>query len=132
MTNKEGSPRAVLSFHNGRGAQEGIFAELKSQLQLDYIPTRRLLGNEVFSLCSTLAHNLGRELQMRERPPIPTNTLSRACLWVFERFGSLRKRLIQRAGRLTRPHGELTLTMSANTEVQSQIERYLTALDRAA
>ena len=132
MTNKEGSARAILSFHNGRGAQEGIFAELKSQLQLDYIPTRRLLGNEVFSLCSTLAHNLARELQMLEHPPIPTNTLARACLWVFERFGSLRKRLIQRAGRLTRPHGELTLTMSANAEVQSQIARYLTALDRAA
>jgi hypothetical protein len=36
---------------------------------------------------------------------------------------TLRHRLIHRAGRLTRPHGTLTLTMSANASARDDIER---------
>ena len=39
VTNKMNSPRSVLLFHYGRGAQEGIFAEAKQQAGLDLIPT---------------------------------------------------------------------------------------------
>ena len=62
VTNKGLSARKVMSFHNGRGAQEGIFAELKSQSQMDYIPTRRQAGNQVYILSAILAHNLNREI----------------------------------------------------------------------
>ena len=64
VTNKMNSPRSVLLFHYGRGAQEGIFAEAKQQAGLDLIPTRRLLGNQMVTLCAMMAHNLGREMQM--------------------------------------------------------------------
>ena len=61
VTNKSLSAKNVLAYHNGRGAQEGVFAELKSQAQMDYVPTRNLAGNRVYLLCAMLAHNLSRE-----------------------------------------------------------------------
>jgi hypothetical protein len=44
----------------------------------------------------------------------------------------VRRKLIQRAGRLTRPQGKLTLTMSANPAVESELLHYLDALKSAA
>ncbi len=38
VTNKKDAPNNVVSFHEGRGQQENVFGELKSQGQLDYIP----------------------------------------------------------------------------------------------
>lgn len=125
MTNKEVSAKAVLRFHNGRGSQEGIFAELKSQGSLDYIPTRREIGNRVYMLSCIIAHTLGREMQMQARPPERGNTPKRACLWVLEKIGTIRKGVIQRAGRLTRPGGRLTLTMASNDRVAGEFERLL-------
>lgn len=64
MTNKESSANKILGFHNGRGAQEKIFAEAKSQAQLEYVPVRRLYGNQLYCLAAIFAHKLTRELQM--------------------------------------------------------------------
>ena len=132
VTNKRLGARKVLSYHNGRGAQEGIFAELKSQTQMDYIPTRRQAGNRVFVLAAMLAHNLNREMQMMAAEPQRNTTERRAPLWRFEQLGTLRRKLIQRAGRLTKPQGRLTLTMSANPAVKSQLLHYLDVLKQAA
>ncbi len=132
VTNKRLGARKVLSYHNGRGAQEGIFAELKSQTQMDYIPTRRQAGNRVFILAAMLAHNLNREMQMMADEPQRNTTERRAPLWQFEQLGTLRRKLIQRAGRLTKPQGTLTLTMSANPTVKSQLLHYLDVLKQAA
>ncbi len=130
MTNKKTKAASVLNFHNGRGSQEGVFAELKSQTNMDYLPTRRLVGNQVYLMSAVLAHNLNRELQMEVNlPQRERNTAKRACLWIFEKIGTFRKRLIQRAGRLTRPAGVLTLTMSANDATANEIINFLGALD---
>lgn len=125
MTNKTVSANAVLHFHNGRGSQEGIFAELKSQGSLDYIPTRREIGNRVYMLACIIAHTLGREMQMQAKPPERRNTPTRACLWVLEKLDTIRKGVIQRAGRLTRPGGKLTLTMAKNDRVAAEFGRLL-------
>jgi hypothetical protein len=132
ITNQRLSARKVMSFHNGRGAQEGIFAELKSQTQMDYIPTRRQAGNQVYILSAMLAHNLNREKQMMAYEQQRNTTEQRAPLWHFEQLGTLRRKLIQRAGRLTKPQGKLTLTMSANPAVKSQLLHYLHVLKLAA
>ena len=132
VTNKRVSAKKVLTLHNGRGAQEGVFAELKSQTQMDYVPTRKLAGNQVYVLAALLAHNLNREMQMQCLPKARNTTERRAPLWQFEQLGTLRRKLIQRAGRLTRPQGELTLTMSANPTVQSELLHYLDRLRHAA
>ena len=131
VTNKPISARKALSFHNGRGAQEGVFAELKSQTQMDYVPTRKKAGNQVYLLSAVLAHNLNREMQMLCYGQERNTTEKRAPLWHFEQLGTLRRKLIQRAGRLTRPQGQLTLTMSANPAVKSELLHYLDILKHA-
>jgi hypothetical protein len=132
VTNKRLSAKKALAFHNGRGSQEGIFAELKSQAQMDYIPTRRQAGNQVYMLAAMLAHNLSREMQMVANNQQRRTTEKRAPLWQFTQLGTLRRKLIQRAGRLTRPQRNLTLTMSANPAVKSELLHYLNAINQAA
>ena len=80
MTNKSLSAKKVLTYHNGRGAQEGLFAELNSQTQMDYVPTRNQAGNQIYFPYALLAHNLNRELQMRCTTPSRTTTEKRAPL----------------------------------------------------
>lgn len=132
VTNKQLSAKKALTFHNGRAAQEGVFAELKSQTQMDYVPSRRKAGNQVYLLSAVLAHNLSREMQMHCYVQERNTTEKRAPLWQFEQLGTLRRKLIQRAGRLTRPQGKLTLTMSANPTVKSELLHYLEILKQAA
>ena len=132
VTNKPLTAKKVLAFHNGRGSQEGIFAELKSQAQMDYIPTRRQAGNQVYLLAAMLAHNLSREMQMRANDPQRKTTEKRAPLWQFTQLGTIRRKLIQRAGRLTMPQRKITLTMSANPTVKTELLHYLNALNQAA
>lgn len=132
MTNKRLSAPALLRFHNGRGSQEATFGEAKSQLGLGYLPSRRQVGNQVYMVCNLIAHALGRELQMRALAPRSTNTATRACLWAIERFGTLRKRLIQRAARLTHPQGRLVLTFAKGADTERDIRHLLHAAHGAA
>lgn len=127
-TNKRLSARKVLRFHNGRGAQEGIFAEAKTHAALGVIPSRGLAGNQLYMMAAILAHNLTREFQMRVKPLTRGTTDKRAARWAFEHLGTLRSRLIARAGRLTRPGGRLTLTLSQNTAVRRDLTQILKAL----
>jgi len=132
VTNKQLSVKKALAFHHGRGTQEGVFAELKSQTHMDYVPTRRKTGNQVYLLSAVLAHNLNREMQMHCHAQQRNTTDKRAPLWQFEQLGTLRRKLVQRAGRLTRPQGSLTLTMSANPTVKSELLHYLQVFKNAA
>lgn len=133
VTNKTVQARTVLAFHNGRGSQEGIFANLKTHCGLDYIPVRTCYGNQTYLLAGLFAHNLVRELQMASSPePVGPTTSQRATLWTFPKLDTLRKTLLQRAGRLTRPGGTLTLTLSANPFVKAQLLHTLHALSALA
>ena len=132
VTNKRGSAKTVTLFHNGRGSQEAIFGDAKTDVALDVIPCRRLVANQVFTLCSMMAHNLSRELQMLAAPAAPRALPKRPAAWRFERLDTLRHRIIQRAGRFIRPQGELTLSMSANAAVRSDLMHFLDSLQKAA
>ncbi len=131
ITNKSEGAGTVLEFHNGRGGQENVFGELKSMQQMDYIPTRRLVGNQIFMMAAILGHNLTRELQMIVQDPERATTRTRAQRWLFEKLDTIRGRIVQRAGRLTSPGGVLTLTMSANPAVAHELTHYLEVLDAA-
>lgn len=131
LTNKPVAAPTVLRYHNGRGSQEGIFGELKSNCQMDYIPVRRRCGNQLYLLASLFAHNLTRELQMQLSPPQRGLTHSRTVLWKFEKLSTTRATLLHRAGRLTRPSGQLTLTISGNHTVKQKVLGILRGL-RAA
>jgi len=132
VTNKKESAKSVVVFHNGRGSQEAIFGDAKTDAALDVILTRRLAGNQVFTLCSMMAHNLSREVQMLASPPAPRSLPKRPACWAFEKLDTLRHRIIQRAGRLTRPKGELTLTMSGNESVRKDLLHFLDSIQKAA
>jgi hypothetical protein len=131
VTNNMGKAKTILLFHNGRGAQENIFSELKSQCNMDYVPTRRLCGNLLYYPSAVLAHNLYRELQMTTRSAERVTPAKRSALWIFEDAASIRQKIIQRAGRLTRPHGQLRLTLSGNEATRKDLMQYMESLARA-
>src|ERR1051325_5541507 len=58
------------------------------------------------------------------------DTSKRAARWPFKTLYTLRH-IVLRAGRLTRPEGKLTLTMSGNREVRDGVLRYLRAAHAA-
>ncbi len=128
ITNKKLGVKKLINFHNGRGYQENLFAELKSQVQMDYIPTRTLAGNQVYLMASIIVHNINREMQMVRKKPERNTTEKRTPLWVFEKIDSVRRNLIQIAGRLTSPQGKLTLTMNANAAVEQDMSQFMNAL----
>ena len=132
VTNKGGSAKSVVLFHHGRGGQEAVFGDAKNDAALDAIPTKRLIGNQIFTLCAMTAHNLSRELQMLAAPAAAKALPKRPAAWAFEKLDTLRHRVIQRAGRFTRPQGQLTLTMSANEAVRKDLMHFLDVLQKAA
>jgi hypothetical protein len=132
VTNKTEKAKATVLFHNGRGSQEAIFGDAKGDCGLNVIPTRRLGGNQVFTLCSIMAHNLSKEIQMLAAPAELRARPKRPAAWNFTTLDTLRHRIIQRAGRLTRPQGELTLTMSANHAVRKDLLHFFDVLKQAA
>ena len=56
----------------------------------------------------------------------------RPALWEFEQLNTLRHRIIQRAGRLIRPQGKLTLSMASNEATENDMLQILEATPRAA
>jgi len=133
VTNKTEYAKSVVLFHNGRGSQEAIFGDAKNDAALDVIPSKRLAGNQLFTLCSMMAHSLSREVQMLASPRAVSRALpKRSAAWKFEKLDTLRHRIIQRAGRFTRPQGQLTLTMSANQTVRHDLLQFLDVLQKAA
>jgi hypothetical protein len=132
VTNKRESAKSVVMFHNGRGSQEAIFGDAKTDEALNVIPSKRLAGNQIFTLCAMMAHNLSRELQMLSSRPVFRSQPKRPAAWTFERLDTLRHRIIQRAGRLTKPQGELTLSMSGNDAVRHDLLHFLDSIQKAA
>ena len=132
VTNKRSSARNVLRFHNGRGAQENVFGELKSQCQMDYVPVRRLAGNQLYLMSAVLSHNLLRRLQIEGAQPQNRTTEKRSPLWQFQEATTIRQHVIHRAGRLTKPKGKLRLTMSGNEVTKRTFQNYFKALGSAA
>ena len=131
VTNKQDENAGdVLWFHDGRGGQENLFSELKSELAMGHVPVRSLVGNQVYLLAQLHAHNLARSIQMawreRERPTTP----KRAALWIFERVQSFRSKYLCRAGRFTWPQNQLVLTISGNKTVECEMRACIEAMER--
>ena len=75
-----------------------------------------------------LAHNLSRELQMQTHPASRATEPKRPARWDFLQLGTIRQRLLHLAGRLTRPQGEITLTISDNHLVRQELLAFMTGL----
>ncbi len=68
-----------------------------------------------------MTHNLYREMQIHAFEQEHGTTMKRRPLWTFETLASFRKKIIQRAGRLIRPQGKLTLILANNSTVRDTI-----------
>lgn len=128
VTNKTTSAKNVVAFHHGRGSQEKLFGEAKQHAALDVVAGKRLSTNQAFTLMSMLAHNLSRELQMATNPPQRATLPTRPARWLFLSLGTIRQRFLHRAGKLSRPQGELTLTLNANDKIEPELRRHLSIL----
>ena len=132
VTNKTESAQSVVLFHNGRGSQEAVFGDAKNDTGLGIIACKRLCANQVYTISAMMAHNLSREMQMLKNPASRRARAKRPSAWNFEKLDTLRHRFIQRAGRLNRPQGKLTLTMSANHAVKKDLLHFIQVLQKAA
>ena len=132
VTNRRTNPRDVVAFHEGRGSQEGIFAELKTHCQMDYIPVRTRVGNQLYMFAGILAHNLTRELQIQIDRRARGTTPKRAALWCFREMETLRRTFIRCTGRIIRPGGKLILSMNCNDSLEGELRNALTALNAPA
>ena len=127
VTNKRHRPDTIVAYHEGRGAQECVIGELKSQCQMSHVPVSTRCGNQLYLLAAMLTHNLTRTLQMDVKKPARGQTPKRSAFWTFEKLETLRRQYVQRAGRLIKPAGRLVLSMSCNQSVQHGIRQYLSA-----
>ena len=122
----------MTRYHEGRGSQEGVVAELKTDVAMGHIPVRTRNGNQAYLLAGLMAHNMVRELQMRESPPERRTNTTRAAHWVFDQVSTLRKHIFNRAGKLTRPGGQLALTINASGTDQERIVSLRDAANQVA
>jgi hypothetical protein len=132
ITNKSTGAAQVITYHNGRGSQENVFAELKTDGNMEYIPFKRLIPNQIYLISVVLAHNLSREFQMATSTRERNTTFGRTQLWPFHHISTIRRNIINRAGRLTRPEGVLTLTISGDQEIENLFTEDVDKLQNAA
>src|SRR5690606_22408350 len=108
-----------------RGIQEQIFGEAKQHASLGYVPCKHPTANQIYVLSTMLAHNLGRELQLRADPESRPTSPTRAAVFVPRGLGTLRDQLVRRAGALTRPQGKLALTVAAPPVARREFDKFL-------
>jgi hypothetical protein len=122
----------MRAFYAGPSRQGALFGSAKNEVGLAVIATRHLTANQTFTLCAMMAHNLSREVQMLATPAALRARPQRPAAWKFHTLDTLRHRFMQRAGRLIRPQGNLTLTMSANAAVREDLLHFLDAVTKTA
>ena len=86
-----------------------------------YVPVTTRVDNQLYMFAGILAHNLTREIQMQVTPRARGTTPKRAALWCFHEIATLRRILIQRAGRIIRPAGKLILSMNSNEKLENEL-----------
>ncbi|MFT7562023.1 MAG: hypothetical protein ACI93R_003957, partial [Flavobacteriales bacterium] len=67
---------------------------------------KKQAGNHMYMLCTVMAHNLNRELQMKTKERTRKTNAKRAAFWGFDSISRVRNTIFIHAGRLIRPNGE--------------------------
>ncbi len=120
VTNKCSSPRKVVAFHEGRGSQEGSLPN--SSRIADGLRTRD-------HACRQSTVYVRRHSRAQPHPRI-TDSGGSPCSWNhgqtcralgFREIETLRRTLIQRAGRIIRPAGKLILSMKSNEKLENEL-----------
>lgn len=109
-----------------------MFAESKSENGMACVPTITWLGNRADMAATMMAHNLTRELTVSTQTAKRDRAARRTPLWRSAHSGSVRRQVTYPAGRLIRPLGKLTSSVSSNVAFRREIGAALGKLERAA
>ena len=129
-------PRTDRTSINGRGLNGGLLVSNEMDNSI-WLMCRLAPGldkpNLPYALRRCWHINLTRSLQnVQTKAPLRKTNPKRASLWPFMNINTVRRQIVQRAGRLIRPQGRLVLSMSANAAVKKDMLQILDALKGAA
>jgi hypothetical protein len=97
-------PKEVIWFHNGRSDAENYNKELKGGFGMDYAPCRNLAADAVYFEIGVPAYNL----------TIAVKRLLLGNDWVRRTIASLRRRLLETAGKVVRHGHKLILRIQVS------------------
>jgi len=124
--------RTLWRFMCGRGLHEKAIGELKTGLALDTIPTNHYGANSAWQQLVVLTHNLLAGFQIETGAADRPRSLKRTTHWILKSVRTLRFQIINRAGRLVRPHGTTLLRLPTNTKTKELFTRIADNLVKAA
>ncbi|WP_447975360.1 IS1380 family transposase [Nitrospira sp. Kam-Ns4a] len=127
-TNKALSAAALWDFMAGRGAQEKTLAELKGEFAFDVVPTHHYGANSAWQQLSVLGPNLLRGFQLHTIATPKPRSAKRTYAYVLQSMRTLRFRLINRAGRLTRSDNRNVLRITENPATEALYTKISQAL----
>ena len=116
---KDWKPEKLMLFVSGRSAQENSIGELKTNFAFDNIPTNTYQANSAYMQMSQMAYNLAISMQhtmglsKKRKVSEKCTRLHRIMEWKTFRF-----LILNRAGRIGRPHGKKVIEMTANPKTQ--------------
>ena len=115
-TNLKYTPINIYKFMQGRSAQEKYIGELKSDFAFGKIPSKDLNVNNAFQQFSILSYNLTRSFQIKGfcKNKILKRTRKKTTILKIFRFKTLRFKILNKAGRVVRTNGKLSLNLAYN------------------
>jgi len=131
-TNKTLGLKALHAFSNGRGAQEKTIGELKTGFAYDSVVSKKEGANAAWQKLAILAHNISVSLQLRHGAQRKARSAKRTTAFFIQRIATLRFEWLNRAGRILRPQGKLTIRLADNDNVREHYEKFGLAEERAA
>lgn len=131
-TNLDLSGNALWHFMCGRGAHEKAYGELKNGFAFDCVPSMQQEANSAWQILSVIAFNLTRAFQAATTAPPRAENGKGTCRFIFENIRTLRFKLINRAGLITRPRGKATLDVGNTPRVAQLFTDISRKLDLAA
>ncbi len=131
-TNLALSGKALWHFMCGRGAHEQAYGELKNGFGFDCVPSMQHEANAAWQILSVLAFNLSRAFQAATTATRRSPNGKGTCHYRFENIRTLRFKLLNRAGLITRPGGKTTLDVGRTPQVVKSFEQVRRKLEIAA
>lgn len=131
-TNLSLSAAALWYFMCGRGAHEQAYGELKNGFAFDCVPSMQHHANSAWQILSVLAFNLSRAFQAATTASRRAANGKGTTHYRFEHIRTLRFKLLNRAGLITRPKGRATLDVGSAPDVATLFRFASQKLDMAA
>ena len=124
VTWKDSGPRAVMDFHHGRGSQRHL-CRGEEPLPDGIYPSAGFMRQPIVLLVGRTRSQSDAGITDAVGKSSASNHSQTSQPVGFETLGTLRQRLIHRAGRLIRPQGWLTLVLSGSDRVRQDMARSL-------